>query len=118
GTTIDFTDSFRAFRSGPAPGWLSDNAHRFGFVLPYTPASSPLTGYIDEPWHARWIGRGLAAQLQTLKYQTWTDMCVDDAIAAARAAIGSPTPTGNSCLGSPRMRRRDLLRTAPGVAHQ
>jgi D-alanyl-D-alanine carboxypeptidase len=87
GTTIDFTDTFRAFRSSAAATWLSENAHRFGFVLPYTPTSSPLTGYVDEPWHARWVGHALASQLQALGYQTWTDATADDAIAFVRASF-------------------------------
>jgi D-alanyl-D-alanine carboxypeptidase len=87
GTTIDFTVSFRAFRASPAVEWLSENAHRFGFVLPYTVAASERTGYVDEPWHARWIGVPLATELYALGYQSWTDRTVDDAISAARAAI-------------------------------
>ncbi len=88
GTTLDFTSVFRAFRGSDTALWVSENAHRFGFVLPYTPASSPLTGYIDEPWHARWVGARLASQLQALGYQSWTDSTVDAAIARVRAAIG------------------------------
>ncbi len=87
GTTIDFTASFRGFREGPAAAWLSENAHRFGFVLPYTPASSPLTGYIDEPWHARWVGGTLAGQMQALGYQSWTGLSADDGIAFVRARL-------------------------------
>jgi D-alanyl-D-alanine carboxypeptidase len=82
GTTIDFTTSFRSFRGSDAAAWLADNAHRFGFVLPYTPASSPVTGYVDEPWHARWIGAALASQLQSLNYQSRPDFTADEAIAA------------------------------------
>jgi len=88
GTTIDFTDAFRSFRGSDAAAWLADNAHRFGFVLPYTPASSPHTGYVDEPWHARWVGTALASQLQKLGYQTWPELTADDALAAVYAAIG------------------------------
>jgi D-alanyl-D-alanine carboxypeptidase len=87
GTTIDFTADFRGFRAGPAAAWLTENAHRFGFVLPYTVAASPLTGYVDEPWHARWVGADLASALQTLGYQSWTSACADDALALALAAI-------------------------------
>jgi zinc D-Ala-D-Ala carboxypeptidase len=91
GTTIDFTNAFAAFRRGPAADWLRDNAHRFGFVLPYTSASVPLTGYVDEPWHARWIGADLASRLQMLGYQDWPSLCADDAIALLRneAALDS-----------------------------
>jgi LAS superfamily LD-carboxypeptidase LdcB len=84
GTTIDFTNDFRSFRGSDASAWLRDNAHRFGFVLPYTAASTPLTGYIDEPWHARWVGQALASQIQSAGYQEWTDIDVDDVISLVR----------------------------------
>jgi LAS superfamily LD-carboxypeptidase LdcB len=87
GTTIDFTDAFRAFRDSPAADWLQAHAHEFGFVLPYTDASQPMTGYVSEPWHARWVGRPFAAALQSANYQTWTDSSADDALAAVHAAI-------------------------------
>jgi D-alanyl-D-alanine carboxypeptidase len=88
GTAIDFTVSFRAFRDSPAPTWLRENAHRFGFVLPYTTAASARTGYVDEPWHARWVGSALASRLQSIGYQDWTDLDADDAVAVVRTEAG------------------------------
>ncbi|MDQ3809219.1 MAG: M15 family metallopeptidase, partial [Chloroflexota bacterium] len=73
GTTLDLTLSFRAFRGSEAPAWLRENAHRFGFVMPYTAAAAERTGYVDEPWHARWVGRALAARLNAAGYHDWTD---------------------------------------------
>jgi D-alanyl-D-alanine carboxypeptidase len=88
GTTIDFTNSFAAFRRSSAADWLRDNAHRFGFVLPYTPDAVGRTGYVDEPWHARWVGQSLAMQLQAANYQDWTDVDADDVVALVRAEAG------------------------------
>ena len=88
GTTIDFTSAFRGFRGSDAATWLQAHAHEYGFVLPYSEASQACTGYIDEPWHARWVGQPLASSLQALGYQEWTDQCADDAIAAVRTAAG------------------------------
>jgi LAS superfamily LD-carboxypeptidase LdcB len=88
GTTIDFTNEFRTFRGSGAPDWLREHAHRFGFVLPYTPAASERTGYIDEPWHSRWVGRMLAGRLQSVGYQDWTDVDVDDVVAMVRTEAG------------------------------
>lgn len=88
GTTLDLTVSFRAFRESDAPAWLRDNAHQFGFVLPYTAAAAERTGYVDEPWHARWVGPGLATALHAAGYHEWTDVDADDAIAMVRAEAG------------------------------
>jgi zinc D-Ala-D-Ala carboxypeptidase len=84
GTTIDFTNDFRTFRTSDGPAWLRANAHRFGFVLPYTAAASGRTGYVDEPWHARWVGRPLASRLQLAGYQDWTDLNADDVVASVQ----------------------------------
>jgi D-alanyl-D-alanine carboxypeptidase len=88
GTTIDFTISFRGFRESEAPQWLRDNAHRFGFVLPYTAAATERTGYVDEPWHARWVGPLLATALHAAGYHDWTDLDADDVIAVVRTEAG------------------------------
>ena len=85
GTTIDFTTDFRTFRASPAPDWLRANAHRFGFVLPYTAAATERTGYIDEPWHGRWVGQALAGRLSAASYLDWTDLNADDVVALVRA---------------------------------
>jgi D-alanyl-D-alanine carboxypeptidase len=87
GTTIDFTDAFRGFRDSPAADWLQAHAHEFGFVLPYTDASQAMTGYVSEPWHARWVGRPFAAAMQSTGYQNWTDRSADDALAVVLAAM-------------------------------
>ena len=84
GTTIDFTNEFRTFRGSSAPDWLREHAYLFGFVLPYTLAATDRTGYIDEPWHGRWVGRALAGRLQSAGYQDWTDLDVDDVVAMVR----------------------------------
>ncbi len=89
GTTIDFTNDFRTFRTSDAPALLRDNAHRFGFVLPYTTAASGRTGYVDEPWHARWVGHALASRLQTAGYLDWTDLDADDVVALVHAEAAS-----------------------------
>ena len=84
GTTIDFTNTFRGFRQSPAADWLRDNAHRFGFILPYTVAATYRTGYVDEPWHARWVGQSLATRLRSANYQDWSTVDADDVIALLR----------------------------------
>jgi zinc D-Ala-D-Ala carboxypeptidase len=84
GTTIDFTNTFRGFRESPAADWLRDNAHRFGFILPYTVAATNRTGYIDEPWHARWVSQSLATRLRSANYQDWSSLDADDVIALLR----------------------------------
>ena len=94
GTTIDFTTDFRNFRTSEAPAWLRDNAYWFGFVLPYTAAASSKTGYVDEPWHARWVGHPLASRLHTAGYLDWTDLDADDVVAMVHAEATSSAQPG------------------------
>lgn len=36
--------------------WIYENAHKYGFILRYTPEKVGLTGYESEPWHFRYVG--------------------------------------------------------------
>lgn len=65
GTTVDIVDTATAatslsFANTEAYKWLTDNAHRYGFVLSYPPNNE---FYIFEPWHWRFVGRDLARYL-------------------------------------------------------
>lgn len=43
--------------------WIAVNAWRFGFVLRYLKGADRITGYEYEPWHLRYVGAALAAEL-------------------------------------------------------
>lgn len=43
--------------------WLSENAHKYGFILRYPKGKTDVTGYIYEPWHYRYVGEGLAEEI-------------------------------------------------------
>ena len=51
------------FAHTPGGRWLARSAWRFGFVVRYQPAGTAVTGYAPEPWHLRYVGRELAAEL-------------------------------------------------------
>lgn len=76
GLTLDFTridgkchleDCFGQTAEGK---WLADNAYKYGFILRYVPGKEPITGYMSEPWHYRYVGLGLAKQMHEQKIQT------------------------------------------------
>lgn len=50
--------------------WLRDNAHRYGFVLRYTEAGTPITGYTAEPWHFRYVGVEVAEAVRASGAET------------------------------------------------
>ncbi|MBQ9773825.1 MAG: M15 family metallopeptidase [Clostridia bacterium] len=52
-----------AFENTEAFAWLSQNAHRFGFILRYPKGKESITGYTYEPWHYRYVGREAATNI-------------------------------------------------------
>lgn len=55
----------QCFDSTPAGKWLAANAYKYGFIIRYQAGKEKLTGYEYEPWHVRYVGTVLAAQIQT-----------------------------------------------------
>ncbi len=43
--------------------WLSNNAHKYGYILRYPKGKTDETGYIHESWHFRYVGKELAKKL-------------------------------------------------------
>lgn len=43
--------------------WVAENAHRFGYIIRYPKGMEDITGYMYEPWHIRYLGRELAAEV-------------------------------------------------------
>jgi zinc D-Ala-D-Ala carboxypeptidase len=63
-TPNDPASDFEAcFARTPGGRWLARSAWRFGFVVRYQPGATAVTGYTPEPWHLRYVGRPLAAEL-------------------------------------------------------
>lgn len=65
GTTVDVTTPALKtltlqLEKDPAYAWLTENAHRFGFVLSYPKGNAY---YQYEPWHWRFVGIQLAKKL-------------------------------------------------------
>ena len=45
---------------------LLDHAHEFGFIIRYKADWTDITGYADEPWHIRYVGRDHAGRIHEL----------------------------------------------------
>jgi D-alanyl-D-alanine carboxypeptidase len=86
GTAIDFNLG-PGFRDSSARHWLSEHAHEYGFVFPYTEAAAGRTGYVSEPWHVRWVGPELATTMWAAGYLESDTLIADDYIALARGAL-------------------------------
>lgn len=43
--------------------WLSENCHKFGFIIRYQKDKEEITGYNYEPWHIRYVGKENAEKI-------------------------------------------------------
>ena len=54
----------QCFDATPEGQWLAANTHKYGFIIRYQKGQESLTGYEYEPWHIRYVGIALAAQIK------------------------------------------------------
>lgn len=52
-----------SFGETEAGKWVATNAHRFGFVMRYPEGKEPVTGYMHESWHYRYVGIDVATDI-------------------------------------------------------
>lgn len=88
-----------------AIAWLAEHATEHGFVVSYPPGKHRITGYRPEPWHVRFVGADVAAELRR---EGWTleellrarperaraGACDDCTSPASREPCGAVTPAG------------------------
>jgi len=58
------------FANTPEGRWLAANAYQYGFILRYLPDKVAITGYESEPWHFRYVGKALAAEMHSKNITT------------------------------------------------
>ena len=56
----------------PTQQWLMENSWRYGWILRYPDGSSESTGIIYEPWHYRYVGKDVAADIHA------SGLCLED----------------------------------------
>ncbi len=66
--------------------WISDNANHYGFIIRYPAGWEKVTGYDYEPWHLRYLGVELSAEL----YRTGLTMEAYHEKGKPRRRQGSP----------------------------
>ena len=47
------TDEFKDTDEGK---WVTENCHKYGFIIRYPADKESVTGYMYEPWHIRYLG--------------------------------------------------------------
>lgn len=57
----------QCFGDTPEGKWLAEHAHDYGFIIRYPKGKEAVVGYMYEPWHLRYVGKELAAELYARK---------------------------------------------------
>ena len=66
----------------PTQKWLMENSWRYGWILRYPVNKSNITGIIYEPWHYRYVGKEVAAEIYQL------DICLEEYLQLLTAGNG------------------------------
>jgi hypothetical protein len=86
----------------PAGRWMAANAWKYGWVLSYPKGKggaliSDVTCFHYEPWHYRYLGRELAAQVHgsglTIREYLWTHFTMVDPKTGKPIPTATPTPS-------------------------
>ena len=66
----------------PTQKWLMENSWRYGWILRYPNEKSQITGIIYEPWHYRYVGREVAAEIYK------SGLCLEEYLQSLTAGVG------------------------------
>ena len=66
----------------PAQQWLMENSWRYGWILRYPVEKSEFTGIIYEPWHYRYVGTAVAAEIHEL------NICLEEYLDILTNSVG------------------------------
>ena len=66
----------------PTQQWLMENSWRYGWILRYPNEKSALTGIIYEPWHYRYVGQEIAAEIHEL------GLCLEEYLMMLTPGVG------------------------------
>lgn len=81
---------------------MAENAWKYGWVMSYPKAKdgklfSDVTCFHYEPWHYRYLGREVAAQVHesglTIREYLWTHFTMVDVITGSPLPTATPTPS-------------------------
>ena len=66
----------------PTQKWLMENSWRYGWILRYPNEKSYITGIIYEPWHYRYVGREIAAEIHA------SGLCLEEYLQTLTTGVG------------------------------
>lgn len=76
GLAVDvWTTGFSYLKENDAE-WLKQNSYKYGFIIRYPKEKKDITGYIEEPWHLRYLGVDIATDIveKNLTFDEYYDL--------------------------------------------
>jgi D-alanyl-D-alanine carboxypeptidase len=83
----------------PAGRWMRRHAWQYGWLLSYPKGERSKTCYEYEPWHYRYVGRELAAEIHASGLTTREYLWANDTTAVVSSASASPGASGTASPG-------------------
>lgn len=77
----------QCFADSKAAKWLEAHAAEYGYIIRYLKGKESITGYEYEPWHIRYVGKEIAAEVA--KQGITLEEYFQDAVAAGAKSAGS-----------------------------
>ena len=78
GLAVDvWSEGYNEIRESDAK-WLQENSYKYGFIVRYSKENKNITGYIEEPWHLRYLGVDIATDVheKNLTYDEYYDLYI------------------------------------------
>nr|WP_281068065.1 M15 family metallopeptidase [Arthrobacter stackebrandtii] len=70
GTACDFNS---CFADTAAAQWVAEHGADYGYIVRYQPGQEPMTGYLPEPWHLRFVGPAVAKEMAVRGYHSYEE---------------------------------------------
>lgn len=72
GLAMDINSLYQSFGETPEGIWLTEHCAEYGFIIRYLEEKEAETGFMYEPWHIRYVGEKLAAEV------TASGLCLEE----------------------------------------
>lgn len=53
--------------------WMQENCYKYGFIRRYTKENEKITGYVNEPWHYRYVGLEISKYMHDNNIKTYEE---------------------------------------------
>jgi len=74
GLAFDITVPGVSFTGTQQQKWLHEHCYEYGFVVRFTEDKQPITGFLAESWHFRYVG------VQAAQVMVYNDWCLEEYI--------------------------------------